>query len=411
MSGATESSGPSAPSHPAEVVVVGAGPVGCTAAAQLVAAGVSVLLIEGAPVLPKELRASTFHPSTLDMLAELGVVPDLEARGLIAPRFQYRDRRTGVVAEFDLGALEGETAHPYRLQCEQYKLCEILLGRLADEPGFAVRWGTEVVGASSDSSTARLTLADGEVIEAPWVFAADGGTSAIRRSLGIGFAGMTYEDRYLVLSTPFDFRDHLDHLAWVNYISDPEEWMVLLQTPDLWRALFPIPPGETDEEALDEVNAQRRLQSVVHRTEPWEIAHRTVYAVHQRVADSFRSGRILLAGDAAHINNPLGGMGMNGGIHDAIFLTDALLAVRSGEAADDHLTRCADLRRDLAIDYVQRHTHANAVTLAASDPELRQQALDEMGAKAADPATAHAYMLQTAMITAVRNMRSALTGS
>ena len=389
---------------PPRVIVVGAGPVGCVAGAVLASGGVEVLLVEAAPQLPRELRASTFHPATLDLLDRFGIVSEMIDRGLIASRFAYRDRRTGPVAEFDLGILADVTHHPFRLQCEQYKLCEILLDRFRSTADVAVRFGAEVVGAIDHGDAASVRLASGETLTADAVVAADGAASAVRKSLGLAFDGMTYEDRYLVLSTPFEMADHLADLAYVNYISDPEEWLVLLRTPDLWRALFPVGADETDAEALSDESAQRRLQGIVARTVPYEVAHRTIYRVHQRVADRFLVGRVVLMGDAAHINNPLGGMGMNGGIHDAVLLGASLAAVLRGDMSGDRLAHCAELRQTLATDYVRRHTHENAQSLAAPDSAARQRALHQMAARAADPGEARAYMLQASMINAVAAM-------
>ncbi|MCY4272591.1 MAG: NAD(P)/FAD-dependent oxidoreductase [bacterium] len=393
---------------PPHVVVVGAGPVGCVAGAVLASGGVNVTLLEAAPELPRELRASTFHPATLDLLDRFGITEEMMLRGLVAPRFAYRDRRRGVVAEFDLGVLADATNHPYRLQCEQYKLCEILLARFCSMANVTVRFGAEAIGAVDLGDAASVELASGETLVADAVVAADGAASAVRKSLGLGFDGMTYEDRYLVLSTPFEMADHLADLAYVNYISDPDEWLVLLRTRELWRALFPIGDDETDAEALSDERAQRRLQGIVAQAELYEIAHRTIYRVHQRVADRFLVGRVVLMGDAAHINNPLGGMGMNGGIHDAVLLGASLAAFLRGDTSADQLSQHAELRRTLAIDYVMRHTHENAQSLAAPDGAARQLALDQMAARAGDPDEARAYMLRASMITAVAAMTDAL---
>ena len=382
------------------VIVVGAGPVGCVAATVLARRGVQVTLLEAEPVLPRELRASTFHPATLDLLAELDVTEELIGRGLVAGHFAYRDRRAGVVARFDLGTVADVTAHPYRLQCEQFKLCEILLQRLRGEPAATVRFGHRVSGAADCGDHATVTLADGSVHGADWVLAADGAASAARKSLGISFDGMTYEDRYLVVSTPHDFAEDLDDLSYVNYISDPDEWLVLLRTVDLWRALFPVGPGESDAEALSEGSVQRRLGGIAALPGGYEVVHRTIYRVHQRVAGTFRAGRVLLAGDAAHINNPLGGMGMNGGIHDAFLFGHAIASVCAGTLAADRLSAAAHCRRRLALDYVQRHTHRNARSLAAVDGAARRRALAEMSATAADPETAREYLLDASMLRA-----------
>lgn len=390
------------------VIVVGAGPVGCVAGAVLADGGIDVTLLEAAPELPRQLRASTFHPATLDLLDRFGVVDELHRRGLVAPVFAYRDRRRGPVAEFDLGALGDVTGHPYRLQCEQFKLCEIMLHAFARRSAVTVRFGAEVAGAADHGDAASVVLASGERLEADAVIAADGAASAVRKSLDLAFDGMTYEDRYLVLSTPFDMATRLDRLAAVNYISDPDEWLVLLRTVDLWRALFGVGEGESDAEALSDQSAQRRLGGVVPGQGRFEIVHRTIYRVHQRVAERFLAGRVVLVGDAAHINNPLGGMGMNGGIHDAVLLGASLAAVLRGAISADRLAHHAELRRRLAIDYVRRHTHENAESLTAPDGAVRQRALDRMAERAADPAKARAYMLQASMINAVTAMRDEL---
>ncbi len=383
-----------------QAIVVGAGPVGCVAAAVLAGRGVAVTLMEAEPTLPQELRASTFHPATLDLLAEVGVVGDLIGRGLVASRFAYRDRHKGAVAVFDLGALADVTGHPFRLQCEQFKLCETLVERFADDPMVEVRYGRRAVSAADRGDHAEVGTAYGSVHAADFVIAADGASSAVRKSLGLPFEGMTYPDRYLVVSTPHDFGDDFEGLCPVNYISGPDEWLVLLRTPTLWRALFPVSDDLSDDDALAEANVQRLLGGLSGRAGRFEVVHRTIYSVHQRVAETFRAGRVLLAGDAAHINNPLGGMGMNGGIHDAFLLGHAVASVCSGALADERLSAMADFRRRLAVEYVQRHTHHNAASLAADDGTVRQQALERLAATAADPEAARDYMLQASMVNA-----------
>ena len=237
------------------VVVAGAGPVGCVAAAVLAKSDVRVTLVEAAPSLPRELRASTFHPATLEMLRPYGVVDEMIARGLVAQHFAYRDRRVGVVARFDLGELRDITNYPFRLQCEQFKLCEILLEKFASNPLIDVRFSSAIGAVEQRSEGAAAVLTNGETIEADAVIGADGASSAVRKSLGCTFDGMTYADRYLVVSTPYELSDHMPDLSYVNYVSDPDEWMVLLRTVDLWRALFPVSDDETDDQALSDESA------------------------------------------------------------------------------------------------------------------------------------------------------------
>ena len=140
----------------------------------------------------------------------------------------------------------------------------------------------------------------------------------MRKSAGINYGGFTYDEKFLVVSTDFPFEDVFDNLSWVNYISDPEEWCVILRTDKVWRVLFPTSPDDPDDKLLGDTHIQERLQHLYGRNENYRVRHRTLYRVHQRVAETYFRNRVALAGDAAHINNPLGGMGMNGGLHDRV---------------------------------------------------------------------------------------------
>ena len=190
----------------------------------------------------------------------------------------------------------------------------------------------------------------------------------MRRSLGIEFEGFTWPERFLVVSTPFDFRTVIPDLAAVSYVADPERWHFLLQIPGLCRVMFPISPDESDELALSREFAQSLMASVLPGKSDYEIAHVTLYKVHQRVAKTFRAGRAFLVGDAAHINNPLGGMGMNGGIHDAINLTERLAAVWRGDMPESELDRYDLQRRLVTLEYIQTQTIQNKRNLEFARP-------------------------------------------
>lgn len=385
------------------VIVVGAGPVGLTAALALRRRGIETLVLasEEAPVM--ELRGSTFHPPTLDLLDEFALVPRMIEVGLKAPTWQFRDRETGPVATFDLSLLAGDTNHPYRVQCEQWKLMRFLEEKLGNE-GVELRFGHEVTAVRQDDDGVTVTAntKSGPVsVTGRYVIAADGARSAVRRSLGVEFEGFTYAELFLIASTDFPFENTLTDIAYVNYIADPLEWLVLLRVPDLWRVLVPAPENSDREQLLSDDSLQQVLQRVVARPEPYRIAHRSVYHVHQRVANSFRHGRVLLAGDAAHINNPLGGMGMNGGIQDAFNLSDKLAQIWAG--ADDRLLDRYDRqRRTVAVEAVQQQTNRNHQIISERDPETRRKSLDAMRRTAADKRSAREYMLKSSMISSMR---------
>ncbi|MFC0385540.1 FAD-dependent oxidoreductase [Muricoccus vinaceus] len=389
------------------ILIAGAGPVGLVAAACLAEAGIPILVIEAEAALPDGLRASTFHPPTLDMLDRLDAAAPLVEQGLICRHWQFRDRRAGPVATFDMALLCGETNHPYRLQCEQWRLTRLLRDRLAANPAVEFAYGARAVSASQDEDGVRLVIEreDGgqETLEGAFLIGADGARSAVRKALDIGFDGQTIPELYLTLSTPFPFHEAIPDLANIAYISDPEEWFVLLRTASLWRLLLPTDASEPEEVMLSDARIQQRMKAVLPVGEDYEIRHRTAYRVHERVADRYAVGRILLAGDAAHVNNPLGGMGMNGGIHDAFNLAEKLAAVWRGADAS-LLRRYERQRRKVALDVVQQQALRNRATLNQRDPAVRAAALDELRRTSEDPARHKEHLMRTSMIRSLQEL-------
>ena len=391
------------------VLIAGAGPVGLVSALNLASAGIPVTVFERSTSAPEDLRASTFHPPTLDMLARFGLTEELVSQGLVARFTQQRDRKSGLIAEFDMALLEGDTQHPFRLQCEQWKLNKLLLDRIKKFPHAKVLLGCELQSVEQDADKVEIRVLMGgeiKIFVGDYLIGADGAWSSVRQSLGIEFEGFTYPERFLVVSTDFEFADHLEHLSYVNYVSDPEEWCVLLRVPSLWRVLFPTRPEESDEEVLTDASIQQRLQNLLPKDSPYTTVHRTLYKVHQRVAKEFRRGRVVLAGDAAHINNPLGGMGMNGGVQDAFNLSDKLIEIMLRDASADLLDRYERQRRSVAIEYINANTARNKKTIEERDPQTRKKTQDELRAIAASPAASKDYLRKTSMMDALERAES-----
>ncbi len=388
------------------VIVVGGGPVGLVAAATLAMQGVPVTVVEESADITEDLRASTFHPPTLEFLATLGVTQSLHDRGLISPLWQFRDRKQGAVATFDLSLLRDETPYPYRLQCEQWKLTQALREKLAANPDVTLHYGLTATSVEQNADRVLLTAkrADGseEKLEARYLIAADGARSFIRHSLPVNFEGMTIPERYLSLSTTFEYRDAIPDLAGIAYVSDPDEWVTLLRTPTLWRVLFPTDPAEGDEAMMAPARLEERLQALVPKDTPYEVVHKTAYRVHERVADRYVHGRVILAGDAAHLNNPLGGMGMNGGIHDAMNLGEKLAAIWQG-TEPEILGRYERQRRKVAIEAVQAQALRNRSILNERDPAKRQAYYDDLRAVADDPVRHKGYVMRSSMIQSLRD--------
>lgn len=391
------------------VLIVGAGPVGLVAAASLLSEGIPVTLLEATADLAADLRASTFHPPTLDILDSLGLADGLIERGLICPYWQFRDRREGVVATFDLGLLRDETAHPYRLQCEQWKLTESareMVDNHADGT-LITNFRAESVSQDEEGVSVLGIRPDGvqEIHEGRFLIGADGAKSIVRKTLGTNFEGMTIPEIFLSLSTRFRYEEAIPDLANIAYVSDPEEWLVLLRTPSLWRVLLPTNPADSEETIMDPANVEARLQAVLPAQQPYDVVHKTAYRVHERVSDRYVEGRIFLAGDAAHLNNPLGGMGMNGGIHDAVNLVGKLTRVWHG-APLAQMGRYERQRRKVAIETVQAQALRNRKILNETDPKKRQAFYDDLRATADDPVRHKEYVMRSSMIQSLRDLEA-----
>lgn len=388
------------------VLVVGGGPVGMVAAAWLARLDVPVVLIEAEDEPKTDWRASTFHAATLELLDELGVAEQMHAEGLRVPIYHFRDRTEGLVAEFDFGLLADETPYPYRLQLNQQHLVRMLHERLRATPGVELRFGSRVTGVTQRPGggvRVRLHTADGPAeLTGRHVIGADGAGSTVRNALGVGFTGFTYPERFLIASTSVDLARVLPGIAEVNYVADPREWLFLLRTPESWRAVWPVPAEQSEEDALRVETLRRQFQGVAPRAEGYPIIDRQLYRVHQRVAETFRVGDVTLIGDAAHINSPMGGVGLNSGIHDAVDLARRIGRIAEGADAEAELETFAERRRRIAVEYVQADTQRNTERLRETDEARRRASYAEMRAIAADPERARAYMRRVSLLESVR---------
>jgi 3-(3-hydroxy-phenyl)propionate hydroxylase len=394
-----------------QVVVVGAGPVGLCLSLALAQQGVRVCLIEALGddnFLEQVPRAGTNHPATLELYDRIGLYDKLEPRGIIAPLFQYWDRqRNELIAEFDHAHLKADTRFPYVLQCERIKIVEEALRLAKAHPDIELRLSTTFTSftQSHDGVIAWVTnpAGDSEDIRGAYLVSGEGARSILRKDLDIEFEGFTYADRTLNIEVAYDFRKH--GYTERNYISDPDEWSNLFHwkgPPDRWRVHFPTEANEDEISLTRPAALQARLQRFLATGRDFEIVGSNLYTVHQRVAKKFRGGRAILAGDSAHVNSPIGAMGMNSGVHDAFNLADKLTAILRGQADDGVLDRYERQRRHVAVQHTQAQTIRNKRLLAEKDPAVRRKNHDDLRRTAEDPKLARAFLLRSSLIESLR---------
>lgn len=310
------------------------------------------------------------------------------------------------MAEFDFGLLADETRFPYRLQLNQQHLVRMLHDRLREDPTADLRFGTRVTGLriGADGPVLSLVGPDGEdELAASYVIGADGPRSTVRTALGIDFEGFTYPERFAITSTTVDLQALLPDLGHVNYVADPHEWLFILRVPESWRVVWPVPTSMTTAEAGDPELLQRQLQQVAPYGPGYPIIDHQVYNVHQRVAAAFRVGPVLLAGDAAHINSPIGGVGLNSGIHDVMDATRRLVRIiRHGADPAAELDAYDRIRHTVAVEYVQADTQRNTDRLRESDETVRRRHHEDMRSIAADPERCRDYIRRVSLLESVQ---------
>ena len=379
------------------ILIVGAGPVGLTLAWRLSQLGLDVQVFEAENRITDQLRASTFHPPTLDYFDESGITAELVEAGRITPTWQIRMQTSGERAEFDLSVLNEDTAHPYRLQCRQELLGRALVARL---PKDAVHFGCPITAVAQDKDGVSITLND-EVVRGSILIGCDGAHRIVREAIGAVFEGETYPENTILVTTHFPFEDHLKELSGVNYIWKPGGTYSLLRLPDLWRISLHPTEGQTPEMALEDSAIRVQTREFIPQAGDIEIVEKRIYRVHRRVATHYRRNRMFIAGDAAHLNSPKGGMGMNGGIHDAWCLADLLMEVANG-GDPDRLDKYEARRRPIACDDIVAQADKNRARMSVKNEAKRHEYLKSLQEIAANPIKSREFLLRSSMIEGLR---------
>jgi 2-polyprenyl-6-methoxyphenol hydroxylase-like FAD-dependent oxidoreductase len=330
-----------------DVVIVGAGPTGLALGCILAAEGVSFVIVDRLAEGANTSRAAVVHARTLEVLEELEVTDRLRAEGLIVPRFTLRDRgHVLVTIRFD----ELPTRYPYTLMVPQNITEAILLGRLRELGDDVYRpYEVKDLLQDADGVSVMATAADGQqpqTVRARYLVGADGMHSTVRERAGIGFTGDTYEQSFMLADV---------RMSWLLRADE----VMLFVSPEGLVVVAPLPGGRHRVVAtMDDAPEHPGIADVQHildtrgpmtgATRVDEIVWSARFRIHHRVVDRYRAGRILLAGDAAHVHSPAGGQGMNTGIQDAVALGHVLAAVLAGRAAESQLDQYGRTRRPVA---------------------------------------------------------------
>lgn len=373
----------------ARVVIAGAGPVGLTLALALRRENIPVAVVEAGPSYCQEFRAPAFHSPTLDMLDDLGLVRPMLAEGMQVPTMRFTDRGLNRQVELDMGVLQerGLTKHPYDLILGQVAFARLAY-HLAVERGVEFFFNHQVVGVGQDGAGAWVdcTTSNGAVrVDGRYVAGCDGGRSTVRKSLPVEFAGFTWQERFLMIHV---LDDLAPTLGKVNFLANGTDWRLVLRIPfgpgpNDWvtRVVSSLSPEVSEADVASPTFLQARLVGLEPgRTTPYQLRDHYIYNVHQRVASRFREGRVVLAGDAAHINNPLGGLGLNCGIHDAVNLADKLGRIWRGEGGEELLDLYDRQRRLTNIECVQKDSVENKARQEEPDLAKRAMGMDFMEA-------------------------------
>ena len=334
------------------------------------------------------------------MMEPYGISARAVDGGMPARQWQIRMHTTGEKAVFDMGCIADVTDYPFRLQFEQSKLCAIMGEMLAADPLVQMYYGTKIEAFEQDDESVTI-FADqnGERVSLTgrFLIGADGATSSVREHLDLSFEGSMYPERTVLVTTTFPFHEHLDDISNVSYCWDTDGNFSLLRLPDRWRVSLYFPEGLSPEEALDDKHLEARLQSICASSQAFNITDKRVYRVHQRIVERYDHGRVVLAGDAAHINSPTGGMGMNGGLHDAHNLTEKIDKIWHEGGDLSLLALYSRQRKPIAEREIMLQADRNRKRMTEKDPEKRRASLLQLQETTSDAEKQRAYLMKSSM--------------
>lgn len=354
------------------VIVVGAGPAGVLTAYGLAKQGAHVTIIDREADVVSSPRATIYLPSTCKALDTLGLLEEAKTLGPSTYDYQCFFALTGNVGRMSHKLVEDLTPYHFILHFGQHILAKMVLARFLALPNTQMCWSTNLVeiAENDEKVVAVVDTPNGQqTLEADWLIGADGARSTVRKLIGTSFDGFTWPDTFMAANIYFDFGLH----GYVpsNMISDPVNWAVIAQIDNtgLWRVAYGEDSELSEEQRLARVD--QRLRHWLPEGAEYTLERANSYRVHQRSASSYRVGRVLLAGDAAHATNPIGGMGFTSGIQDAVTLIDCLSRVINEQANDDTLDWYSYERRRIFLDVANPTAIEFKRRTQESDPERR----------------------------------------
>jgi 2-polyprenyl-6-methoxyphenol hydroxylase-like FAD-dependent oxidoreductase len=377
------------------VLVVGAGPVGLVTALQLARAGVPVWVVEAEAMIGTSPRAAVYHSPVVERLDGLGLLPDLKQIGVTKCAYHYWNIEHVLLGHLSFDArLPEDTDYPFNLHLGQADLAVVVLRHLLRVPGAEVRWRTRAVAVTQDDGGATVTVqtsAGEHDIRARWVVAADGGHSGMRHALNLQLEGLTWPEWFVATNVRFDFRQY--GYGDSNAVFDADHWAIIaiIDQTGLWRCTY-REEGLLSEHELRERQPERYALFATNLAACGPQAV-TPYRVHERCLEQFRAGRVLFAGDAAHLVNPIGGLGLTGGLLDCMSLADALLAVIEGRCDQQVLDAWAAERRRVFLEITAPMARENRRRISERDPERRRADRERLRSFSDDRDAARAALL------------------
>jgi 3-(3-hydroxy-phenyl)propionate hydroxylase/6-hydroxy-3-succinoylpyridine 3-monooxygenase len=364
----------------------------------LAQAGVDVCLIEAGRGINASPRACVFHWSMLDGLERLGLREEAEQAGYTKDDYLWLVKRTGERLPYDLEVLERVTRFNYNIHLGQDRLAEICRARLDALPNAVYHWRTKFTECGQDEGavTVRASAPHGEVeLRARYVVGADGAASAVRKNLDLSFEGFTWPERFVATNLHHDFET--GGYGQSTMVVD-DGWgavIVKITREGLWRCTY------MEDAALRVESYGERIPAAYRHLLPgaggYELIQSSPYKMHQRCAETFRKGRAVLAGDAAHVTNPTGGFGLTTGLFDAYSLWPTLAAIVLDGADPALLDVWAAERRQVFLERTdpQARAYKDFVFHACGGGARLEAALDGMRRMVADPD----YRLERLMFT------------